>query len=97
MRKKKLILIVAIISILFFAFSIFFIGEKSNHECSGIDCEICEEIAICEKGLKEFGLGAITIAIVVLNSFPKLSNEKIKVNSTYKKDSLISLKIELLN
>ena len=97
MRKKKLILIVAIISILFFAFSIFFICEKSNHKCSGTDCEICDVLAICKKALKAFGLGVITIAIIVLSSFPKSLNEKIKINNAYKKDSLISLKIELLN
>ena len=97
MRKEKLFLLATIILILFFAFSIFFICEKSNHECSGINCKICDEIAIYEKGLKEFGLGAITITIVFLNSFLKALNEKIKINYIYKKESVISLKIELLN
>ena len=98
MRKKKMIFITTIISILFFAFSILFIAEKSSHDCHGEDCKICEKIAIFEKDLKEFGADAIaTITVVFFKPFPKALNEKIKVCNCKKKDSLILLKIKLLD
>ena len=97
MKKKNFALFIVILSILFFAFSIMFIAENSNHECAGTNCEICEEIAICQNILNMFGLGLFCACIICIKRHKEVIElNNIKFKSFIRKDSLITLKVELL-
>ncbi len=95
MRIKTFIFIATSIIVLFLFLSILFICENSDHKCNETNCKICEEISICEKGLED--LVAITTIFIFLNYFPKALSKRLKLDNICQKDSLISLKIKLLN
>ena len=97
MKKKKLAVVLAILAIIFFALSIFFITCEHNHNCNDIDCKICEQIAICEKSIEELGAGLATIVIVTTASFGTSYKLLHYFKSRLNKYSLISLKTEMLD
>lgn len=52
MKKQCLAIVLALTLIVIFALSLFFIVHEASHDCSGEDCPICEQIAICEKNYR---------------------------------------------
>ena len=97
MKRKKVATILAVLLIVFFVFSIFFIAHEADHDCTGENCPICEQIVICEKTLEELGSGIITIIIIIATVFGGVYKLLCFDENRAKKDSLVSLKIEMLN
>lgn len=97
MKRKKVAIVLAFLMIVFFAFSVFFIAHEADHECIGEECPICEQIVICEKTLEELGSGIIAITIIIATVFGGVYKLLCFDENRAKKDSLVSLKIEMLN
>ena len=97
MKRNKVATILAVLLIVFFVVSIFFIAHESDHECIGEDCPICEQIVICEKTIEEFGTGLITIILILATVFGGVYKLLSLGDNRTKNESLVSLKIEMLN
>ncbi len=97
-RSKKVIAIFFTLILLAFLFSsIGFIAHEATHECDGEDCPICELIYSCSKFIKEVGTAVLTITILS-SYFIVKSFIKNRTNSeNFKKESLVSLSVEMLN
>ncbi len=97
MKRNKVATILAVLLIVFFVVSIFFVAHESDHECIGEDCPICEQIVICENTIQELGTGIITIIIILATVFGGVYKLLSLADNRTKNESLVSLKIEMLN
>ena len=100
MTSKKNRFISGLILIVF-SFVIFgsacFIIEHTDHDCSGEDCPYCMELAVCNKILQTLGsaVPAAAAAIVLIAVFSAAENLLFSYSNNH--NTLISLKVELLN
>ena len=60
---RALALVAAILLLFAMLFSELFIICESGHDCSGDECPICAEIAICETFLRQIVLSVVTIVM----------------------------------
>ena len=97
MKRKNLAIVLAIVMIAFFVCSILFIAHESDHDCSGEDCPICEEISVLEKAIEELGTGVIAVTITCAIIFRFVDKLLFKNKNQEKNESLVSLKVEILN
>ena len=97
MKSKKISIILAFIMIIFLSFSIFFLVQEIDHECSGEDCFICEKVAVCEKTLKEFGTGITIVIVAVAAVYGGVYKFFCSDKNVLKMENLVSLKIEMLS
>lgn len=96
-RSRAVSLIVLIIfSLVIFSSSLFIITH-ADHNCTGEDCTVCMELALCNKTLHTLGttVGGVlhlmmTVCVIAVFS-------KIIIAHHNKHTTLISLKVELLN
>lgn len=76
--------------------SAIFISVESDHQCVGENCSICEVIHHCENLLKTTGVNVVPVmqhlSFVAVVLLALISGAEIYSNNT-----LISLKVELLN
>jgi hypothetical protein len=61
-QKKKLITAILICMVAVLAFSFAFVVVNAEHECSGADCHVCEQILVCEAVISGLGLALATFA-----------------------------------
>ena len=76
--------------------SLTFCAEEVNHDCTGADCPICAEIAMCITLLQTTSVAAAITATIQLSRFavePTLGNYEVKRYL----NTLVSLKVLLLN
>ncbi len=98
MRKNRFL---AMLIAILFAASVFgasfFIAEELHHDCAGMGhCPICEQIEQCEALLATtFVAGAIALAVYV--PVLRISSVKAFKELFCRKETLITLKAELLN
>lgn len=95
MQKKKLAILTIVLMTLFFAFAIVFVVFEANHDCSGEDCPICEQIEICQKAFEEFGVCVFASLISFAICFGVCNFLK-RTNFRLIKNNLINSKIEML-
>ncbi len=93
---KVIACIVAIIMLLSIMFSSFFIAEHLHHECTGEDCPICAELHIAE-GLVSTIKIVPFFAVALFAKLFMISTIKENYQKRDKTDTLISLKVELLD
>ena len=97
MKNKKSIAFITAITIMLFIFSVLFISVELNHDCIGVNCSICEQITVCEEYINEFGLGIGITALSTIISFGFLFKLIYLYKNKTERQSLVSLKIEMLN
>lgn len=97
MKRKKVATILAVLLVIFFAFFVLFITHEADHDCTGEDCYICKQITICEKTIEELGAGIIKVIIVSATIFGCVYKLLFGENNKIKSESLVALKIEMLN
>lgn len=97
-RKRHFIsaLILVVFSFVIFG-SACFIIEHADHECSGEDCPYCMELAVCGKILQSLGnaVPAAAATIILVTAF--FDTQRSIFTYSIDHNTLISLKVELLN
>ena len=98
MRRKKLIFGLICVLTLFFVFSFFFVEKNLSHECHhSVDCEICEQVLVCEKKLNEVLLDSLTNNNLEAPQLISETNDAIISDEQFITKTLISLNVELLD
>ena len=97
MKKKHFAIMLTLVAILFFVFSIFCIVNKANHECKGKECVVCKQIAAYKEAIEELGTGIITAIAVAVVVFGGVYKFVYTEENNVKKNNLVSLKVEMLN
>lgn len=67
----------------------------ADHDCSGENCPVCVQISVCEKLLTSGTVSAAVVMLAVCSAAALTSVRKIK--SSKRRDTLLSLKVMLLN
>lgn len=91
--KRFSIALLAVFFVLFWAFAFSFAVVEINHECSDINCRICEEIQLCENFLR--GLSALTFAAFFAVLLCKIVKSRFVSNLVEHISTLITLKVKL--
>lgn len=93
--------IVAIVLCVFFVFFIFFaasfIAQEAEHECTGVECEICAQIENCQDTLKKLLLTVTAVAIAVAATFAAALKTIALVVELVRQATPLTLKVKLLN
>ena len=95
-KKRVIALALAVLFVAFAALSLTFMLVEANHDCSGEDCPICEQIALLSGTLRT----AVAVMIAVLLSVIAVSGIKRffeYAGSGYRRDTLVLLKTKLSN
>ena len=61
--------VLAAITVLAVIFSSAFIIEHADHDCTGEDCPICEQLCACAQNLKNLTAAAATIMVILAFRF----------------------------
>ncbi|WP_054740260.1 hypothetical protein [Cellulosilyticum ruminicola] len=97
MKKNKVIaLILAVVLLAGLLFSTIFIIENFGHKCTGHDCPICLEInqaAQFISSIKFIPILSVTLTILSVFTLTRAVFKRVYVH----KNTLISLKVEMLN
>ena len=98
MNQKKKIIAICMIAFLFFEilFSYDYMIEKAHHDCSGRDCPVCMQIERAAQFISSMKFIPVLPCIVAV-FFTFLRKNFIKKEGNCKKNTLITLKVELLN
>ena len=96
MSRKKRFLTMLIAAVLGAAvlFSVAYIAEEVNHECTGAGCAVCQQISVCESLLKAVS-GAALAAGAVAMVFSKQHGAALPCAECAQTNTLISLKVKL--
>ena len=97
MRRKKLIFSLVCVLTLFFVFSFFFVEKNLSHECHSVECEVCEQVLICEKKINELILSSTDNNNLNSSEFISKTNNEFNLDYLFENQTLISLNIELLD
>lgn len=95
-HNKVIAAILATILIVGLLCSTIFIIENAHHTCTGYACPICEEIAQVEQFLSSIKFMPIVLVAFTMLSVCTLTRAVFKVLYV-QKNTLISLKVEMLN
>lgn len=95
-KKRFIILLLGILICLTLLLSYVFIIVESNHECMGNHCDICSELQICQSLIKNI-LPAGAMIVLVVYSIMLSINFCIRNVAIFKTDTLVDLKVLLLN
>ena len=96
MSRKKRFLTMLLAAVLGAAvlFSVAYIAEEVNHECTGTGCAVCQQISVCESLLKTVG-GAALAAGAAAMVFSKQHGAVLPCAECAQTNTLISLKVKL--
>lgn len=97
MAKKRILtaVLAALVLVVMLSSSLFII-EHADHDCSGEDCPICQQIYLCTQTLKTLSLAVI--AAVVFYAFSALLSITIRqVETVCVPHTPVSLKVKLTN
>ncbi len=64
-RERIAAAVLALLAVFVMLSSAFFIIAHADHDCTGEDCPICEQICACVKGFRRFALAALTALVIV--------------------------------
>lgn len=96
MKKHKIIaLILCIVLCLVFCSSLVFIAFHVDHDCSGIECEICHEIQICRAVISAINMGILFSAVYALLKSHALTTSKFKADIFCGLATPVALKVKL--
>ncbi len=97
MTKKRILaaMLTALVLVVMLSSSLFII-EHVDHECTGEDCQICQQIYLCTQTLKTLSLAVIAAAVFYV--FSALLSITIKqVETACVPHTPVSLKVKLSN
>ena len=95
-ERTRIISAITVITVVFvLLFSILYIAVEADHDCTGEDCPICEQIAICQQQLEQLS-GGIAVIVTALFAFFGLYVFSVKYVTVQKLCTLITLKVKLL-
>ncbi|SDB12983.1 hypothetical protein [Eubacterium oxidoreducens] len=86
------------IAVIFFVmvFSVWYLVNHANHECSGQNCPVCEQMQQCAQNVKQLGTADVVVVVVIaLIHMDFLGSELFKEPMI--ENSLISLKVRMDN
>ena len=88
--------VLALTIILLMLLSASFIVAESHHDCTGEECPICSQIAVCETVLKTIGT-AFTAVVIVSVMTERIAVRLGSVRNDFEKKTLVTLKVKLTN
>lgn len=97
MTKKRImaVILTALVLIVMVSSSLY-IAEHADHDCTGEDCSICQQIYLCTQTLKTLSLAVIAAA--VFYAFSALLSITIRqVETACVPHTPVSLKVKLTN
>ncbi len=95
-NKKSIAIVLVLLMLASILFSYYFIIENEHHDCIGESCPICLQIEEAIQFMQSIKYVPILAFIMVVQClFIKWIPNK--ADQVYLKDTLISLKVELLN
>ncbi len=95
-RKRVTAICFALLLFGFIMLSSFFIVENAHHDCVGEECQICMEIEAAVRTISNLKIvPVLAFGLVVLCAFAQICAEILDSGCT--KDTLVTLKVELLN
>ena len=96
-KKSRLItgLLAAVLAAVMLSSAVY-IAVEANHDCSGDDCAICQQIGVCENLLKSLGLAGAAAAISAAFAYTvcRAILPCAEMNGTL---TLVALKVKLSN
>ncbi len=97
-RQKRIFAFVLCIGMMFVLFaSSAYIAHEADHDCTGEDCEICENIAQLEALVKTISLlGVILLVLFTLPAFLRALRAEDRL-CAYHAPTLVSWKVRLNN
>ena len=95
-KKRIMAVILAALVLIVMVSSSLYIAEHADHDCTGEDCSICQQIYLCTQTLKTLSLA--DIAAAVFYAFSALLSITIRqVETACVPHTPVSLKVKLTN
>lgn len=95
-KKRIMAVILAALVLIVMVSSSLYIAEHADHDCTGEDCSICQQIYLCTQTLKTLSLAVI--AATVFYAFSALLSITIRqVETACVPHTPVSLKVKLTN
>ncbi len=95
-KKRIMAVILAALVLIVMVSSSLYIAEHADHDCTGEDCSICQQIYLCTQTLKTLSLAVIAAA--VFYAFSALLSITIRqVETACVPHTPVSLKVKLTN
>lgn len=95
-KKRIMAVILAALVLIVMVSSSLYIAEHADHDCTGEDCSICQQIYLCTQTLKTLSLAVIAAA--VFYAFSALLSITIgQVETACVPHTPVSLKVKLTN
>lgn len=95
-RAKYMAAVMAFAVVFVMLWSSFYIAAESDHECTGENCPICEQISVCYNTIRTISSGiAAAVAAVLLSC--TFSRTVLLYNEETPRCTPVSLKVKLLN
>ena len=95
-KKRIMAVILAALVLIVMVSSSLYIAEHADHDCTGEDCSICQQIYLCTQTHKTLSLAVIAAA--VFHAFSALLSITIRqVETACVPHTPVSLKVKLTN
>ena len=95
-KKRIMAVILAALVLIVMVSSSLYIAEHADHDCTGEDCSICQQIYLCTQTLKTLSLAVIAAAVFYAFS-ALLSITLRQVETACVPHTPVSLKVKLTN
>ena len=95
-RSRIAAAVLAAITILVVLSSSIFIIEHADHNCTGEDCPICEQLCACAQNLKNLTTVAVTVMVIIAFRFA-LQAVIGQAKYAYAPHTPVNLKVKLSN
>ena len=96
-KGKRIVSMLTAMAVCFvMLFSACFIAAEAHHDCAGEGCTVCAQIISCENVLRNV-TAAVSCVFLVLHIFTAAAAEAGAAYTARYNDTLIELKVELLN
>ena len=95
-RSRIAAAVLAAITILVVLSSSIFIIEHADHNCTGEDCPICEQLYSCAQNLKNLAAAAIAVTVMIAFRFAAYAGVG-QAKYAYAPHTPVNLKVKLSN
>ncbi len=96
-KKNRFIAsVLALTIILLMLLSASFIAVESHHDCTGEECTICNQLAVCETVLKTMAT-VFAVAVIVSVMTEEIVVRLGSLRDDFGKKTLVTLKVKLTN
>lgn len=97
-KEKRITAWIAMAAIVFvMLFSVIYISQHSDHECTGAECPVCAVMEECAAHIKSVGTAVVFIAIVIFLSLSAQQRRQYPNDTAVFCCSLISQKVRMNN